>query len=206
MAIQPFSDPELYVLDNWARAVLFEGAMKAVRDKYATILGNVLDEVQKRYKELKIRGVHPNNEEFNIGVGKAAWPSTDSSWPSGLWIGRIRVENVMSDDEGAPGAGVWVNPPRDAALDMQQTAQRLRDAAQAILAPEEYNRLEVETYGKTQAWIEYELSEPRAKLRQLLLMPKANDFINCLVGHFETLAEFIPVMDEIARGGKQKHK
>ena len=59
---------------------------------------------------------------------------------------------------------------------------------------------------KSEADIWYPLPEPRHELLGMLLNNQSPAFIDCIVANLETLARFIPVMDEISLGNKQKGK
>ncbi len=72
------------------------------------------------------------------------------------------------------------------------------------MTKEESKSLYVESE-KTCAYLACPLPEPRQKLLDLLLADEARDFGDCMRGHFESLARFIPVMDEIVKKSKGKH-
>jgi hypothetical protein len=105
-----FSDPEVFLLNNWASAMLLERSMKAVRDKYAAILDAALDKVAQRHKELDCRAIHlSDNWEFTAGIGRKSWPSMHPRWPSGFWLGCNGLDNLTSMEADAPYACVWCN-------------------------------------------------------------------------------------------------
>jgi hypothetical protein len=56
------------------------------------------------------------------------------------------------------------------------------------------------------AWISFRLPESRQDLLTLLINDEARGFVDHMVGHFDTLAMFIPVVDEIVsqHAGKGK--
>jgi hypothetical protein len=203
MKTHQFSDPELYLLNNWANAMLLERSMTAVRVKYAEILGVALEKVSKHHDGLDSRFIETKDKEkFKVGIGKRSWPSMyPKTWPSGFWLGCIGLRHLTSEDGDAPYACIWLNPPRSADLDLKVAVQRLHDAAQTILSQEQLPDL-----GKTvkvdEADIWYPLGEPRAKLLEMILNNKSRELIACIVAHFETMAKFIPVMDEIVGASK----
>ena len=206
MKIQPFSDPELYLLNKWESAMLLENSMKAVRDKYAQIFTAALDRLEQRYKGLDCRTMHLTDKwNPSVSIGKKSWPSMYPSWPSGFWLECIGLDHLTSQDKDAPHACVFFNPPKSEGRDLKGTVQRLREAAKTILTKERLDSVGHEI-GKSESYIWYPLPEPRHELQRMLMNNQSREFIDCIVAHLETLEWFIPVMDEISRGGKRKGK
>ena len=203
MTVQPFSDPELYLLNKWEDAMLLENSMNAVRDKYEQILATVLDRVEQQHRELDCRTMHLSyKEDPSVSISKKAWSSMYPNWPSGFWIGCIGLNNLASEDENEPYASVYFNPSKSAVFDSQEIVRRLRDFAETILTREQMSRLRDDA-NKGDASIYYLLPEPRRKLLEMLLNNKSAEYIDCIEDHLKTLARFIPVMDEIALSGKR---
>ena len=204
MKIQPFRDPELYLLNKWESARLLEHSMTAVRDKYGQILDAALDKLRQRYSELDHKGIHLTDEwDLNVGIGKESWPSTYPKWPSGIWLGCLTLDHLTSEDADTPFACVWYNPPKSAGIDLDRAVKRMLEAAKTILTKELPHRVKEEVL-RSEANIWYPLPESRHELLEMLLNNKSSAFIDCILAHFETLAKFIPVMDEIAGGSKRK--
>jgi len=204
MAIHQFSDPELYLLNNWASATLLERSVKAVRDKYTEILDSALDKVTERHKELDCRAIHlSDNWELTAGIGRKAWPSMYPRWPSGFWLGCGGLQNLTSMEGDSPYACVWLNPPKSAKLDLEEAVHKLKEAAKRLLSREQLERVE-HSLGSGEADISYPLPEPRDELLNLLLKEDSRGFIDCIVAHYETLVRFMPVMDEIMHVRKRK--
>lgn len=206
MKTHRFSDPELYLLNNWASAMLLERSMKAVREKYAEILNTALDKVTERHKTLDSRAIETRDKwKFKVGIGNKSWPSMYSMWPSGFWLGCIGLRHLTSEDGDAPYACVWLNPLKSAELDLKAAVQRLCEAAKTILAQEQLKNVG-QTVKKDEADIWYPLPEPRDKLLGMILNNQSRELLDCIVAHFETLAKFIPVMDEIAQTNRRTGK
>lgn len=206
MKIQPFSDPELYLLNKWESAMLLENSMKAVRDKYAQIFAAAFDRLEQQHKELNCRTMHLTHEgDPSVSIGKKSWPSTYPNWPSGFYLGNIGLDYITSEDEDAPYACVFFHPPKSEGRDFRGIVQQLREAAKTILTKERMNSVQDQA-GKGDAAIWYPLPEPRQELLAMLLNNQSTDFIDCIVAHLKTLAKFIPVMDAIALGSKRKGK
>lgn len=201
-----FSDPELHLLHNWADAILLEDSMKAVRKKYDAMLRAALDVVAKRHKELDCRAIETKDKfKFKVGMGKKSWPSMWPTWPSGLWLGYVGLRRLTSEDEEIPYACVWLNPPKSADVDLKKAVGQLRDAAERVLPHEHLGNVD-QTLKKDQADIWYPLTGAREKLLGMLLSNQPQELIDFIVAQFETLAKFIPVMDEITQGSKRDKK
>lgn len=205
MAKQLFNEPELYLLKNWTNAQLVEQSMDTVRQKYAQLFDRVLDAVQEQHPELDSRFIHITRNEGNVIIGKKTWPSMYAQWPSGLRLWDIRPENLSSEEEDPPEAVVWFHPPKEtrSRVDFQEVANGFKKAAERLLTKPEFKRVFVEST-KTYAYLSYPLPEPRQKLLDMMLADEAREFHDCMLGHFESLTKFIPVMDEIVKKSKSK--
>ena len=201
-----FDEPELYLLKNWSNAHLLEESMHKVREKYDQIFNEVLTKVQENYRELDLSGpLHAKDEEGYVGIGKKTWPSMYGSWPSALRLENIRLEHLVSEDHEAPAAGVVVWPPKEVNVNFEEAKRKLSEVAEQGFGKKEFAWLPAENT-KRWAWIGYSLPEPRQELLELLLRDEARGFIGRMVEHFDTLAKFIPVVDEIFQSGQQKRR
>lgn len=205
MPKQAFNEPELYLIKNWSDAHLLEESMEAVRNKYGEIFGSVLDAVEKEHPELKSRSVQVASYGGIAGIARETWPSMYSAWPSGLWIGNICLEGLVSDDSEAPEASVWIKPPKDGGVDLQEAARKLEQGAVKVLGRKEAKRVSTKCT-RSEAYLWYPLPEKRQDLLQMLVTDGAQRFIDCIFAHFDVLARFIPVMDEIFTGARRKRR
>jgi hypothetical protein len=202
MMNKQFNEAELYLLKNWRDAALLEESMNAVRKEYA----NILDEVLKTVCE-ENEGCTPVNRinaaSGYVGITKKSWLSSDSRYPSGLWIDCIAVDILASEDEEAPDAAVWIEPPRDSGLDLKEATNRFYKEAKQRLSKDELARVKPDD-DRTSAAVWYYLPEPRHKLLEMLQTDEAREFKDCMIGHFELLSRFIPILDEIFQTSGQK--
>jgi hypothetical protein len=209
MEKQMFNEPEMYILEKWADAKLLEESMESMRNKYREVFDKVLERVQEQHKELDCSAMHfaAGDDGINVAVGKSTWPCRYPKWPSGLWLSRVRLDDVASEPEYPPGACIWIRPPVQSGLDLKKAANKLREAARQVLPKGALKDFEVDE-GKSDASIWYPLL-PESR-QELLAMVKKEDgsaeFIDCMVTHFELLAKFIPVIDEIFQTGKRSRK
>jgi hypothetical protein len=195
-----FSGPELFLLRKWTNARLLEDSMKAVRQKYSSVLEKVLDIFQDQHDELDSRDIRPTNDGVNIGIGKKTWRRTKPNYYiSGFWIGEIRIEDLTSEEEDSPDKTVLVNHP-DVTIDLDAARKKLRDAAKSILSKEELRRADLD-WGKGIAGITYPIMQPRAELFELLITDDSRSFVSCVVAHLESMVKFTSIVDEIFKKG-----
>ena len=206
-----FRAHELFLLKNWAEACHAEKTMKEVRNKYEGIIALVIDEVQKKHKELSCKKINLSNDlGYNVGIGKKSWSSKDSRWPSGLWFAYLRLENLTDEKEKPPKGAIWIYPEKKVEIDPQQWVTILEKAKNNLrkenaLSEEQFHSLTV--YGEAKRMDVVLMNFPFPESRQTLLDLLLNDepgFISRLVAHFELLALFIPAVDEIFELIKQK--
>ena len=179
--------------------------MKAMRKKYAELFETVLEQVQEEHEELDCEGIHVTNENgLNVGLGSTSWPSKWPKWPSGLWIGCLRLEDLVTEDGDAPGGGIWLEPPKEFGLDIKEAARKFQAAAPKILNKEELDRMDLDEPEAGYCHVWYTFPQSRQEVLDLLLKDDTKEFVKCMVDHFETLAKFIPVINDILQTSKRK--
>lgn len=191
-----FNKAEVYLLNNWADATLLEESLEAVREKYEEIFREVLREVQDNHKVLDSPALHVNHRSGgSVGIGKKAWPSDYPPWPTGLWLINIGLDNLISEDEDSPEGCVSIEPPIANNMNHDEAEKKLTNAAEQMFGK---NSCEWPAGTiKKETFISHRLPESRKELLQLLLDDEAIGFVEHMVAHLETLAKFIPVVDEI---------
>jgi len=210
MPKQIFNEVEMYLLENWTDARLVEQSLNTMREKYKVVLGKVLAGVRKKHQELDHQGMSLNIDEddddqrdiITIGVSKKEWSSMERNQPTGLWLSGIAFGPLIMEREISPNANVFIYPRKESKLDLAEVMGELEDAARRILRDVQFRREPEPGI----ACIQYSLPETQKKLLELLLKDESRPFINCLVSHFDTLAEFIPVIDKIFQQGKRNAK
>jgi hypothetical protein len=208
MAKQRFNDPdELYLLDKWMEVRQLEKAMQKVREKYTEIFVEVLDRVSTKHKELNRRvlncGEMPTDEDggyINVGIGRKAWPSeSPRKWPTGFWVGGVSLEDLKSEAGDLPYASVWIFPPENSTLDLETVAKTLESQLREIITNVEIYRDVDHSEGSVS--IDCQLPESRNELLDLLLKNESRGFIECMVGHFESLTKLINTIDGLFENG-----
>lgn len=201
-----FNDAELYLLRNWVDASRLEESMNEVRRKYLKTVEEVLDEVQSRYKELDLPALHiagrkDKDNDGIVAIGKKKWPLGwgSENWPTSLALQSIGLLNLLSDEEDAPEAIVTIYAGREGGVDAERAQRKLTEAAEKLFGKNEFRwTAGTGTEGRKEryAYIVYPLTEPRQALRKLLL-EEPGEFVDHLVAHFDAMAGFIPVIDDI---------
>jgi hypothetical protein len=195
-----FNDPDLYLLKNWTNARLLEDSMDKVREKYADLFSDVLDRVIAKHKNLDCRGMRLNDHGgyVNVGLGRECWPQADHKWPSGLWIAGVTLEDLASQEGEAPSAAIWINPPKGSTLDLQKATRRIEAEAKELL------KVEIHKSDDEEDGIEWELPESRQELLGLLQNGEVQCFADRMVGHFELMARFIPLLNQVFESSAKK--
>ena len=211
MAKKLFPEHERYLLENWTDAVDFEASMNLARDTHRRIIEKSLGKVRAEHEELDTQALHleyPAEYDLNAGVGKKEWPDYGKNWPTGFWLGGIRLENLTSEDEERPYACIYVaqkTPDRDF---LDDVAEKISRAARDFLSSDQLRGVEVldSSDRQHQRMICWPLLESRSGLLNLLLDDEAKGFVSRIAEHIEFLTQFAPVMDDIFRTAKRSRK
>ncbi|MBM4072381.1 MAG: hypothetical protein FJ271_26155 [Planctomycetes bacterium] len=135
-----------------------------------------------------------------LGIGKDSWPKNNNDWPTGFYVGNLRLENLTDFQSEAPYKCICVAQVKDS----KEAEGRLKKAATRILGGDEYQQLEFERKeNQVSCW--RWLEESRQDLRKLLVEDDSPGFIECLARHFDWMIRFTGVIDECVnckKGGK----
>jgi hypothetical protein len=199
-----FEEHQLYLLKNWADAQLFEESMEDVRENYEKIFDKVLKIVKEKHEELDCPAIRLTNENgLNVGIGKKSW-SMDPNWPSGLWLDTVRLEDLASEEEGIQSAVIWIDPPKNIKIDLDEAVKKLLNAAKNICTKEEDEIDNLDSVvKKSKAYITYPLPQSRQQLRDLLIAEDMSGFTDCMVKNFEVMTQFIPIISKIFQDSKR---
>jgi hypothetical protein len=204
-----FTEPELFLLEKWDDVYKVQRGANQTRERYAEVFLEVLDRVKSRHKELNRRafndiGTMATDESLgyiNVGIGRAEWPSREPRrWPTGFWIGGVTLEDLYSQSGSKPYASVWLYPPKSASLNLKIAAHRIQKEAGRLRGKARSGTVSVEN---TWASVDLYLPERPEQLRTLLVKD-VTGFIECMVAHFEGLAELTNAIDAVFEFGKPK--
>lgn len=190
-----FNELQQWLLQNWPAARQLEDSMANVREKYKTVFERVIEVVQEEKRELEHCRLHLTDFNGNAGFAKKEWPGQYATWPSGLWIGDISLDNLMSDEGDHPNAYITLSVPKVTQVDLEEARSTIQMEAEKLLNDKNLKCFfNYEAHPKTCFW--YDLPESRQELRQMLLENESEKFVQCIASHILILARFIPHLDE----------
>jgi len=197
MTKNQFSKPEQFLIKNWADVLQLRQSTDSISDTYDAICGEVVAAVREKMPELNHSRVFDEFRESGrqIALGRKRWPSKWTGWLSGFYISDIGLESLSSESEDPPTASIWLIPPSGSGLDHAQARNRIRREAKQRLRPEQLKACCEDEDPCT--CLCFSLPERRDRLLEMLLNDRTQDYVDCMVSHFEVLAKFIPVVDEL---------
>jgi hypothetical protein len=186
-----FNEAEKLLLQDWTDARLIEDGMKVVRKKYDAILDEVLTLVAKNHRDLDHSKRYISPDFGGVAIRKDKWPKGSYGWPSGFFIENLQFEYLTSAEEERPFKGIWFHEPN---IDQKEAEQGLRKAmAKDKRGDSDWEWQSIKSGAGLWCWLE----QSREVLLQQLYDGDSRGFIDCMVEHFESLARFTPVVDEI---------
>jgi hypothetical protein len=202
MAKQLFNEAERYLLTNWQEAVQVEESLGAVREQYKDLIQGVADAARERYG-LDAAGIWVTQRwsDGQFALGRKEWGGKDG-WPPGIWFWHIRLEKMLSEEEDAPVAYLRLGDGRKPPLDLVQATRCIAAEAKKILTADELAAADMTEYepGST---CQLDLP-PRPQLLAMLRDGDGEQFKACLLGKIDTLAKFIPVLNDLFLHHKAK--
>lgn len=195
-----FTEPELYLLNNWPTVHSLEISVKTLRGKYEELFERILKAVASKYSGLDICFNRITNHG-NACVAKSSWYSPIPSTPSGFWIDRVGLNHFLTEEPHPATASVWIRPPNG--MTVEETKERLSQAAKRLMTKHEFKPFTVES-GPKNASLWYSLPEKRQELLDMLLKNGSQGFVDCITGHFDSLARFTKALDDIYSKGRTR--
>ncbi|MEI8373374.1 MAG: hypothetical protein WCJ35_11155 [Planctomycetota bacterium] len=195
MSTDGFNEAERYLVQNWRQARRVEESMADVRPKYVEIGDRILETVQENHPELNW-SENSLKRYPCIHIGRKKWQQGDDHGCIGIeYISLDELTAEHPDDE--PFIGIWTGEQKKPLTDFKGI-KRIEAAAKKLLAPEEIDRWEwPDELNQYQYQFSYYLPEKRTKLLDMILKDDGQEFVDCLVKHFESFVRFIPVLDEV---------
>jgi hypothetical protein len=189
-----FNELDQWLLLNWKSARQLEVSMNEVQDKYKTVCERVINVVQEELRELDNCRTHL--ESGHLVFAKEKWSVGYKTWPPGLWIWNISLDNLTADDRNAPCAAIWLNDPKGNNFDLQEARTKIQKTSVDLVNGEKSKySFDDKSDHSTLLW--YNMPESRQELGQMLVDSESKKFVECIVSHVMILARFIPVLDEI---------
>ncbi len=174
-----------------------EGVDEKIWGKYSEIAEGVLDSIRERHDGLD-RCENYVKRDGALYIGRERWQNEGNY--SCISIECIDIDSltpeILSDDTyDHPFIGLFVGTPKKPAMEVKQVERILR-AAEEILPRDKV------PWDKQDAPADYGYAFwhylPEGKeLLAMLLDGDGRRFVDCLIGHFDVFAKFIPVLDEV---------
>ncbi len=101
-------------------------------------------------------------------------------------------------EEEEPQRAIWIT---ENGADPALAQAGLRKGAERVLGKQKSGQME-SGFNNKGAWL-LDSIEPRGELLKLLVQDDSRGFIDCMVGHFEWMAQFTAVVDDILAAGKR---
>jgi hypothetical protein len=197
MGENTFNEPEKYLIQNWVQARRVEKSMEDIRDKYAGVFDRVRDEVKAAHHEFDDFYIRVTQFWCKgiMGIGRKEWRRKGGD-QARIQIDKLRLEALLNDDLNPPFAGIWACKAIRPGTDLEGVAKIISEAKK-VLTKEECARCRTESEKNYGYVLRYDLPENRHDLAEMLLEGDGQKFVDCMVSHFDVLARFIPVLDEV---------
>ena len=96
-------------------------------------------------------------------LGRACWPSKyRRRWPSGFYIYSISLDSFCLPESEAPGANIWIGPPKGKRIDLDPLRESIRRQARQQL------KVELRGESKSELDLSFDLPESRDALLDML--------------------------------------
>ena len=194
-----FNEANRYLIERWADARELVLGMEATRKRYGRVLEDALAELrQRKWWERDFKGW--SSVEYGIGFGRKSWDVTNHEhhFP-GLWMDNIELDHLLTDHEDRPNAYVWIGPLKNAGHDLSAVKRAILKRATPVL-----RNFPKRSHENESDIIRYLFPERPKDFERALTQNRSRPFIELLCNHADTLAEFIPAIDEALRRKPRK--
>ena len=191
------NEAEEYLLERWKDAFAMEQQMEKVRKKYKSVCQRIVDIMREKHQELDVGMAWPIqfSGSGTIGVGRKCWPAKAEDF-SGFWLCNLRLELLVKEDS-RPCAFVWVLK-QSGADDLSQVKQAILASVPRILSESEQAEWKREEPDESESLVlRYDLPESNEAILTMLKQGDGQGFVDCMIGHLESLARFTPVLNEV---------
>ncbi len=189
-----------WLIKRWAKACQLEESMNSARQRYAALFTEAHKHVKKSHPALDSLNLHlePRNVQGSggqVAFSKTTWPTPWPTWPTGIYIWGITLDELTAESLPVPQACIWLASAKKADKRIDVLRRRLAAKAPHIFKSRriQWNQ-EDEDDNRICLW--YALPEGRDGLLQML-SNNEQSFVNCIAKHVGLLAAFMPVMDGV---------
>lgn len=203
MPANKFNEAEKYLIANWQKARLVEDSMEDIRHKYAEICDQVLDAIKDEHKKIEWSKACVTQfwcDGF-IGIGRKSWPNDETGGI--ICMDNLRLELLLDTNEECPFIGIYAGTPKKPMIDVKGI-KRIISAADKLLTKDELDRCVKDEPTDYYYVLYYYLPEGKTELLNMIIKGDGQQFVDCLVEHFNVFIKFIPVLDELfSKSSKQ---
>jgi hypothetical protein len=196
MTNETFNEPERFLIQKWAVSRQLELAMEKIRTSYTSVGKRIVAAVRGIHAELDSETVALTQHwgEGVILIGRKAW-QLPNEWPSGFYMGKLRLEVLADESEEPPYLSIWFNKPEKMGIDKEAAINEVHQAAKGILSQDEMKLCKLTS--DDNCALVYLIPQSRKELLEMLAEGTSQSFIDCLVGHLDVVTKFTPVLDKV---------
>jgi hypothetical protein len=201
---QNASKQDRWLIQRWEKARQFEDAMESARCHYEHLFRKVHQRVRKKYPELNEYTPHKLTDKVTeaawdagggcVGFAHPTWRRNWDSWPSGIWISNISLDELVTERAPAPTACIWVSVSKRSDKRIEKLRARLFTKSLRLTG---YRSLHFQKHDESDSrvclW--YLLPEERTRLLKMVLQDDGQPFVDCFANHIELMARLLQGLD-----------
>ena len=205
---QNLSTRDRWMIENWAKARQFEDAMESARNYYEQLFDKVLEKVKKKHPGLRNHTPRRLSKrvaegDWEDGGGCAAfhspkWRRDRPSWPSGIWISNISLDELVMERAPAPNSSIWLSVSKSSVKRIGKLRDRLLTKARRDRGCRNLD-FERQDESSPRTCLCYDLPEERSELLDMVLRDDGQPFVNRIAQHVETMARLLQGSDDFLR-------
>jgi hypothetical protein len=193
-------------MQRWAQARQFEDAMNSARERYQFLFTEVYKRLTKKYPEIKERVFHRLSERVaeldygdgggSVGFSNPKWPRAWNTWPSGIWLSNVSLDELVSERAPAPSVCIWLGVTKrdDKRI---EALRRSLFAKCSKLRGCRFAHFQEDDPSDNRVCLWYELPEQGPGLLQLALRDDGQAFVDCVAHHVEVMAGLAQGLDNL---------
>jgi hypothetical protein len=208
MSKQNPSEQNRWLIEQWARALQFEDAMESARYYYEQLFEKVLEKVRNKHPELRQCARHMLSQRVTegdwddgggcAGFSSPKWHSNWPSWPSGIWIWNISLDELVTERAPAPSASIWLSLRNRSDKKIGKLRERLLTKSRKVRGCRALH-FETDDDSDRLTCLYYDLREERTKLLDMVLQDNGRPFVECIASHVERMASLVQGFDDLLR-------
>lgn len=197
MAKPTFNEAENFLLDSWEQARAFEEAMDSVRQKYQFVAQRIIDAASEEpYKfDYSDHYVTTSTYDGQLAFGRHSWVARDSDWITGLWLGDITLDSLVSSPNEPAWASVTGKKLFITREDGDKARQKLVAEIKNLLPAEQFRKLEFKD-GSRQTIVVWDFSTKKELLASLR-EGDSSGFQKIIMEQVEIFSAMLPAIEPL---------